>query len=151
MPNCVVIEKLWSKTVVNVETKCWLRGEENKYNRVRYNYKDWLIHRLSLCVYLGFKYTDRSWIACHTCNNKNCWNPCHLYKGTSESNTQDSIVAGIHTSLSESGKIVCPKGHPYDKENTYYYEGKRHCIICKKANRSAWYYRQKEKAKCPTV
>lgn len=29
-------------------------------------------------------------------------------------------------------KHHCPKGHPYDEENTYHSAGRRHCRACSK-------------------
>ena len=45
----------------------------------------------------------------------------------------------------QSRKRFCPRGHPYDEENTYYHktpspvQQHRACLICKRAqNRKSW-------------
>ena len=37
----------------------------------------------------------------------------------------------------EREKTHCPKGHPYDEENLYVYNGFRYCRACRKAQREA--------------
>lgn len=40
-------------------------------------------------------------------------------------------------------RTKCPAGHPYDKENTYIYQGRRHCRECQR-ERNRKYQRRKE-------
>lgn len=99
----------------NVATRCWLysgyllRG----YGIVCIDYKDYLVHRLSVAVYHNKDYYDSSWEACHllTCKNKNCFNPTHLYAGTHLDNMNDMAESGNHWN---EKKLSCPKcGGPY--------------------------------------
>jgi 5-methylcytosine-specific restriction endonuclease McrA len=43
--------------------------------------------------------------------------------------------------LPNGQKTHCPKGHPYDGENTYWYKGARQCRTCRAANNINSYYR----------
>ncbi len=62
----------------------------------------------------------------HLCRTRSCVNPRHLE------------AVSIRENVKRGGwslKTHCPKGHPYDEENTYLSPGKNHrqCIACKKA------------------
>lgn len=46
-------------------------------------------------VYMLFNgYVDSNVVICHTCNNKRCCNPSHLYAGTHTTNAADRILHG---------------------------------------------------------
>lgn len=62
------------------------------------------------------------------CSNKDCVNPDHL----------EIVSPGENIRRGNAGenmrsKTHCPKGHPYDEENTYQYRGRRTCRACHKA------------------
>lgn len=52
----------------------------------------------------------------------------NLAYGTRKENQQDSLIHGTHHN---AGKTHCPKGHPYNDENTRWYQGRRYCRPCK--------------------
>lgn len=58
----------------------------------------------------------------HLCNNTRCCNPVHLRDCTSRENIQRAAMQISH----------CPKGHPYDMENTSWSGGNRFCKTCKR-------------------
>ena len=62
----------------------------------------------------------------HLCRHRHCVNPDHLEPVESIVNTRRS-----NAGLNMAAKTHCPKGHPYDDENTRHYRGKRFCIACK--------------------
>jgi hypothetical protein len=137
--NIELIEKLWSKTVLR--GGCWLIPTPAKqgYASITTNGESYHIHRISLCIYLGLEYEGR-WLACHTCKNKNCWNPCHLYQGDSADNIKDrDRELGHHNNR----KTHCPQGHEYTPENTYLIRGSRLCKTCAKGKASDRYYKRK--------
>ena len=57
------------------------------YGRLWYKGKHHLAHRSSYEFYKG-KITDGKFI-CHTCDNRKCINPDHLYEGSFRENSQD--------------------------------------------------------------
>ena len=61
----------------------------------------------------------------HLCRNPGCVNPAHLEIVTHHENTLRGD-AGKHNSV----KTHCPKGHPYDENNTSIYHGHRSCKAC---------------------
>ena len=58
-----------------------------------------LFHRYSYRVYKGA--IEAGKIICHTCNNKLCVNPNHLYQGTHKDNIRDMISAGNHNIVNQ--------------------------------------------------
>ena len=69
----------------------------------------------------------------HLCRNRRCVNPDHLELVTNTEN----IRRGISW---ERAKTHCPKGHPYDDDNTYFASrGSRLCKACaREHDRSRW-------------
>lgn len=81
----------------------------------------------------------------HLCRTRNCVNPCHLEPVTPRVNT----FRGYSRSVANAAKTHCPRGHPYDWENTYRSkDGHRHCRACgrekaraARGNSTKWYRR----------
>ena len=74
----------------------------------------------------------------HVCRNRSCVNPNHLRVMTQGDNTR----AGRNA---QREATHCPRGHPYDDENTYRAPktGKRNCRIC--GDRRTREYRQRRR------
>ena len=51
---------------------------------------------------------------CHTCDERRCWNPDHLWLGTCADNQLDAVKKGRHY---EAAKTHCDKGHPLSGDN----------------------------------
>ncbi len=78
----------------------------------------------------------------HTCHNPACVNPDHLEAVTHKLNCQRGL-AGIATGKQMKAKTHCPKGHPYDEQNTGYKKnGSRYCKTCAHIGNKAWRDRQ---------
>lgn len=66
------------------------------------------------------------------CFNKNCVNPAHLEPVTPLTNTRRS--------LGNNSKTHCPKGHPYDEQNTILSKARWHreCRKCTYERNAQW-------------
>ncbi len=114
------------------EDECWnWIGSigSHGYGQIHHNGGTELAHRIVFMLNHGFMprlgvvSSDRR-VVMHTCDNKLCCNPKHLVLGSQHENT---INGGAHQRV----KTHCPQGHPYNDKNTYLYQGRRYCKICK--------------------
>ncbi|KKN74894.1 hypothetical protein LCGC14_0386430 [marine sediment metagenome] len=75
----------------------------------------------------------------HLCRVRNCVNPAHLEAVTSGENTRRG-----DTGKNNAIKTHCPKGHPYDEENTRILpNGWRVCKECAHIHHNNHYWRKK--------
>lgn len=115
------------------EKGCWLwPGSKNHkgYGQTGYRGKTKHVHRKMFEIVRGLALATEQ-IVCHRCDIRECCNPAHLWLGTVSDNALDSARKGRHwaTKVKE-----CPRGHPYDENNTYFApNGARNCKACARA------------------
>jgi hypothetical protein len=115
-----------------IEGDCWLwtgRRDVGGYGVMVLHRKDIKVHRVSYCINAGISLIDLKDYVLHrtNCPNKNCFNPEHLYAGNHQQNAMDAITTGKNANTQ---KTHCVRGHEYNEENTYMYNGSRHCKLC---------------------
>jgi hypothetical protein len=88
------IERLWEKVATGSTTDCWpwMAGTKDGYGRLRVGNHVYNVTRL---IYFLINHVDPgSTLVCHTCDNRACCNPAHLWLGTYRDNARDRNFKG---------------------------------------------------------
>jgi hypothetical protein len=97
------------------------------------------VHRAAYIVYNNLKFKDAvidQILHRPPCYIKECFNPEHLYNGTSKDNAQDTVESNDNVN---KNKTHCPAGHKYDDDNTYIYKTGRYCKKCRQKTDREWH------------
>jgi hypothetical protein len=89
-----VARRFWAKVHVGDPDQCWeWQGAVNNtgYGIIGINSKSQLAHRTSFALRIG---DPAGLLICHTCDNRKCVNPHHLYGGTHQDNANDRVRRG---------------------------------------------------------
>jgi hypothetical protein len=109
------------------ESGCWewigtSRGKTG-YGCLKVEGKILDTHRLSFIIHKG--QIPSGMLVCHSCDNRLCVNPDHLFLGTYKDNYQDAVLKGRIIKLDNSGLIKHPSMSAYQKR-------KCRCEECRK-------------------
>lgn len=119
---------------INKTESCWLwtgHKASNGYGVVSFGSKRFRAHRK---VYeIKFGPIPDNLLACHTCDNRICVNPDHIFIGDYQANNDDMSQKGRHW---QQQKTHCPKGHELVAGNLVLNllkkTGRRKCLLCTK-------------------
>lgn len=86
---------------------CWVdvahkENGNNGYKHFVRNGKRWYLHRYMYQKYYGE--IPKGMLVCHTCDNRQCINPKHLFLGTYKKNMEDAKNKGRNVRGEKSGR-----------------------------------------------
>lgn len=137
------IKRFWAKVETAKENKCWKwigAISSGGYPKFSVKRKEVLGHRFSFVLHNGFN--PENLCICHSCDNRQCTNPKHLWAGTHKENIQDASKKG------RLYKKNCKYGHPLIDQNIWITNRKRGkervCKLCRKKQSQLNYLRRKK-------
>ena len=133
-----VEQRFWAKVGPHDDpTKCWLWtafSHVGKDGKLRYgvfwaNGKKVYAHRFSYGLHHATIPAGMTidHVKARGCTSTLCDNPHHLEVVTNKVN----VLRGNTLPALEATVTHCPQGHPYSEENTYVWQDRRQCRICR--------------------
>lgn len=123
-------ERFWSKVDTSGDCWVWLAGRSSGgYGKFRLSRPRRMVSAHRFSYEQVVRPIPEGLTLDHLCRNRACVNPAHLEPVSHREN----ILRGETLAAAQVARTHCPKGHPYDAENTYRAGGKRYCRECGRA------------------
>lgn len=107
----------------------YLRGESPGYGMLAFRGEMRMAHAVAYELFVGpAPRRDSGLCIDHLCRNHACANPDHLEVVTHSENK----LRGQSVCADNARKTHCKRGHEFTEENTYRWQGKRHCRTCQR-------------------
>ena len=92
-------DRFWSKVDIAGPDECWEWQSAMcyTYGTFWFKGKNIMAHRLSWMIANNVEEFPQGKVICHSCDNRICVNPAHLWLGTQKDNQYDSIFKVRHT------------------------------------------------------
>lgn len=89
------VARFWSKVDKRGPSECWrFRGANQGYGAFVIRRRTIAAHRVAWVLHNQEELGDR--LACHSCDNRWCVNPTHIWSGTHDANNKDTAAKGRH-------------------------------------------------------
>lgn len=92
------LRKRLTKNAKKADSGCWewqLALDRYGYGKFSYKHRTYKAHRISFLVFKPEEWDPNPLLhICHTCDNRKCVNPSHLFLGTHIDNIQDRMQKG---------------------------------------------------------
>lgn len=92
----------------------WKGAKQMGYGAIKVNGKVEGAHRMALLSDICLTEIPKGKEACHTCDNRACINPNHLFLGTRSENMIDAV---------QKGRLIVPKGKKFQRGQKSPYTG----------------------------
>lgn len=106
-------EEFWNSIDVCSADECWnwKRGLfRTGYGQAHFQKKTWISSRLAWT--LSFGPIPAGLLVCHTCDNRKCCNPMHLFLGTIQDNLRDRDAKQRQATANRNGTHTHPERVP---------------------------------------
>lgn len=108
--------RFWSKVRKTPGCWEWAASKNNSgYGCFSFNSKRWGAHRFSWLIHHG---DSKGLFVLHSCDNRSCVNPSHLWVGTQSANLQDMIKKKRHRGVTHPNSYATGSRHHNAKLTT---------------------------------